>query len=226
MEEEEQPKHELPKNTPVSDGQTAEESGSDPITRIPADIEQRVGAPKKYSKMNTQELLLEHHRLATSCDDKDPWDKRLAGDKLVQSIVERRGKDKSLLLARLNEEDVPKEHVRVYRGEDKEGLGQYATTEPVAGKSGKWFSSNLEVAMSFAENKGESGRVRYMDIPQSVFEALNEPSRTKTDIQVPVGYDIQVGSKVLMLDGSIPPEILEKENDNNLVPRESAPTEE
>lgn len=188
--------------------QSNPELTDDLVNRIPVDIEQKVGAPKNYAEMNMEDLRSEHNRLSRIHDDEGSWNRRLAMDKLSQSFVDRRGKDKELLRARLDAEVVPEGYVRVYRGEDEKGLGQYGTTEPVAGKSGKWFSTNLNKAAAFAGNKDDKGRVRYMDIPQSAFEALNESSRTnEIDIQVPVGFDIQAGSKILMSDGSTPPEL-------------------
>ncbi len=194
---------------------TDEQSSGDPIRayherleKLKAYIEDRVGAPKKYSDMSEQELLEEHHRLA--CGVFEGNYSYLAQQKLSEALGSRRKEDMQQLYARLDTEPVPEGSVRVFRGEDTKGLGQYLTTEAVAGKSGKWFSTDLDKAVAFAGNKGKNGRIRYMDIPISAFDALSATTATqdKRDIQVPVGYDTP-RSKILMPDGSIPPEILE-----------------
>ena len=90
MDDTEQPKP-PPTNNPADN----------PITRIPPDIEQRVGAPKNYADMTVPELQSEYYRLSIIHDMEDFGDRRLAGDKLGQAIGERREKDRKLLQTRL-----------------------------------------------------------------------------------------------------------------------------
>ena len=194
----------------MENGQSIE----NPLARIPPDIEQRVGAPKNYADMSMQELRDEDYRITRHTESAEGhWNRVQARTKLVNAVVERRRKDFELLGSAIAEPPVPEGYIRVYRGEDEEGLGQYGTREAVAGKSGKWFSTDLKKAAAFAENHANGGRVRYMDVLQSDFEILNDSSRTPKDIQVPLGYDLQMGSKLLMSDGSIPPELLQDKDD-------------